>query len=98
MYIMSDNEIAGAWLKSVRELKALELEIAGLESEIKRSGEALIEVGKVFLKTPDLSGNIDTVSLAEDIRSTGERARRYTDLLLQRASKKSEVEKFENAS
>ena len=98
MYVMVENEIAAAWFKATKELKALELELAGLESELKRTGQSLIDTGKILVSKPDMGWNIVSDSLVEDIAKIRERTQRYSDLLGRRSDKRSELEKFENAS
>ncbi|MGB6691597.1 MAG: hypothetical protein WBE76_27485 [Terracidiphilus sp.] len=95
---MVENEIAVAWFKAAKELKAIELEIAGLESELKRTGQSLVETGRTLVSKPDMGWNIISDSLIEDIAKIRERAQRYSDLLGRRADKRCEVESFENAS
>lgn len=95
MYMMSDEEIGFAWLKATKEMQAIQLEIAGLESELRRTGEALLEIGTRFSKTPSIAGNIDVKTLSEDILTAGERAKRYSDLLGRRTDKEAEINKFE---
>jgi hypothetical protein len=95
MYIMSDNEIAAAWLRVRKDLKQIDLEIAGLETELKQMGVSLKAAGDVFLKTPDMSWNIDAQSLSDALLAAEKQAKRYSDLLADRADKQAQIEKFE---
>lgn len=91
---MTEEEIAVAWFRATRELDNIKLEIAGLESEIKRIGVRLSAHGKLLLETPCEAWNYPVESLSDDLLKSWEMAKRYTDLLGQRADKETEVERF----
>jgi hypothetical protein len=95
---MSDVEIASAWLRATKELKAIELEFAGLGSELRRTGGALVAAGTILADDPGNANKAGLDSLAEEIQVASKRARRLAELIGLRAGKKAEVDRFESAS
>jgi hypothetical protein len=94
---MSDAEIGAAWLKTKQELAALQREKAGLDSELKRFGEALNSIGKIFRDQPDMAWNVDISTLLAEAEQSGVRAKRYNALLSELGEKQSELARFEKA-
>lgn len=97
-YHMTSAEIGAAWLTAKKELNAIQLELAALNSELKRTGEKLAGIGNSLAEKPDMAWNIDTQTLSADILTAGVRAKRYNELLGKLADKQIEIKKFEDAS
>jgi len=95
---MSDAEIGAAWLKTKREYRAIEEELAGLKSELTRFGESLIAAGKIFKDNPSMAWNQDSQSLADAVLTAGKQAERYNDLLTEAVTKKAQLDEFEKSA
>ncbi len=94
MCAKSNAEIA-AWLKARQDLREIESELAGLERELKQTGESLRAAGQVLVKTPGMAGKIDTQSLSETIVKAAEKAKRYRELVAERADKHAEIDRLD---
>ena len=94
MRTMSNNEVA-AWLKAHQDLRDIESELAGLEWQLKQTGEALRSAGQMLVKSPNKAETIDTRLLSEALKKAEEQVKRYKRLAAERTRKRSEIEELD---